>query len=65
MALVPPGSLLIAVPASSLLVLAGLGTLAAWTGGARMAPGAIRVAFWGALAMSVTAGAGALFGTVV
>jgi VIT1/CCC1 family predicted Fe2+/Mn2+ transporter len=64
-ALVPPGSLLIAVPASSLLVLACLGALAAWTGGARMAPGAIRVAFWGALAMSVTAGAGALFGTVV
>jgi hypothetical protein len=30
-----------------------------------MAPGAIRVAFWGALAMGVTAGAGALFGTVV
>ena len=64
-ALVAPASLLIAVPVSSLLVLAGLGALAAWTGGARMAPGAIRVAFWGALAMSVTAGAGALFGTVV
>jgi len=46
-------------------VLAGLGALAAWTGGARMATGAIRVTFWGALAMSVTAGAGALFGAVV
>jgi VIT1/CCC1 family predicted Fe2+/Mn2+ transporter len=64
-ALVPAASLLIAVPASSLLVLACLGALAARTGGARMAPGAIRVAFWGALAMGVTAGAGALFGTVV
>ena len=64
-ALVAPASLLIAVPVSSLLVLACLGALAAWTGGARMAPGAIRVAFWGALAMGVTAGAGALFGTVV
>ena len=64
-ALVPAASLLIAVPASSLLVLACLGALAARTGGARMAPVAIRVAFWGALAMGVTAGAGALFGTVV
>ena len=64
-ALVSPASLLIAVPASSLLVLACLGALAARTGGARMAPGAIRVTFWGALAMGVTAGAGALFGTVV
>ncbi len=64
-ALVPPARLLIAVPASSLMVLASLGALAAWTGGARMAPGAIRVTFWGALAMGVTAGAGALFGGVV
>jgi VIT1/CCC1 family predicted Fe2+/Mn2+ transporter len=64
-ALVPAASLLIAVPASSLLVLACLGALAARTGGARMAPGAIRVTFWGALAMGVTAGAGALFGTMV
>ena len=64
-ALVPAASLLIAVPASALLVLACLGALAARTGGARMAPGAIRVTFWGALAMGVTAGAGALFGTVV
>jgi vacuolar iron transporter family protein len=64
-ALVPAASLLIAVPASSLLVLACLGALAARTGGARMAPGAIRVTFWGALAMGVTAGAGALFGAIV
>ena len=64
-ALVPQTRLLIAVPASSLLVLACLGALAARTGGARMAPGAIRVTFWGALAMGVTAGAGALFGAFV
>ncbi len=32
--------------------------------GAPVAPGALRVAFWGALAMAVTAGAGALFGAV-
>jgi len=65
LALVPAASLLIAVPTSSLLVLACLGALAARTGGARMAPRAIRVTFWGALAMGVTAGAGALFGSVV
>jgi vacuolar iron transporter family protein len=61
----PEASLLYAVPIASLLVLAALGGLAAWTGGARIAPGALRVTFWGALAMGVTAGAGALFGTVV
>ena len=64
-ALVPQSSVLYAVPASSLIALATLGALAARTGGARMAPGALRVTFWGALAMGVTAGAGALFGTVV
>ncbi len=64
-ALVPEASLLYAVPAASLLALAALGALAAWTGGARAAPGALRVTFWGALAMGVTAGTGALFGAVV
>jgi VIT1/CCC1 family predicted Fe2+/Mn2+ transporter len=64
-ALAPEASLLYAVPAASLLVLAALGALAARTGGARMAPGALRVTFWGALAMGVTAGAGALFGAIV
>jgi len=64
-ALAPQASVLYAVPASSLVVLAALGALAARTGGARMAPGALRVTFWGALAMGVTAGAGALFGTIV
>ncbi len=64
-ALAPQASVLYAVPASSLVVLAALGALAARTGGAQMVPGALRVTFWGALAMGVTAGAGALFGTVV
>ncbi len=58
-ALVPPASLLIIVPATSLLVLAGLEALAVRTGGARILPGAIRVTFWGAMAMGVTAGVGA------
>jgi VIT1/CCC1 family predicted Fe2+/Mn2+ transporter len=64
-ALVPPASLLVIVPATSLLVLACLGALAARLGGAPIVPGAIRVTFWGTLAMGVTAGVGALFGTVV
>jgi VIT1/CCC1 family predicted Fe2+/Mn2+ transporter len=41
-----------------------LGGLAARAGGAGVAMGAIRVTFWGALAMVLTAGVGALFGTV-
>jgi VIT1/CCC1 family predicted Fe2+/Mn2+ transporter len=40
-----------------------LGSLAARAGGAGMASGALRVTFWGALAMAVTAGVGTLFGT--
>jgi vacuolar iron transporter family protein len=64
-ALVPPASFLIAVPVASLMVLACLGALAARAGGARIVVGAIRVTFWGALAMGVTAGVGALFGTFV
>jgi len=64
-ALAPPAFLLAAVPAASLLVLAVLGALAAREGGAPIVAGAGRVAFWGALAMGVTAGVGALFGTVV
>jgi VIT1/CCC1 family predicted Fe2+/Mn2+ transporter len=42
--------------------LAILGGLAARVGGAGVAAGALRVAFWGALAMGLTAAAGALFG---
>jgi VIT1/CCC1 family predicted Fe2+/Mn2+ transporter len=53
------------VAGASLLFLALLGSLAAHAGGARVATGAIRVTFWGALAMAATAGVGALFGTAV
>jgi len=60
----PPASLIPVVSGSSLLFLAILGGLAARAGGAGVMPGAIRVTFWGALAMAVTAGVGALFGTV-
>src|ERR1700731_899063 len=64
-ALAPQASLIIFVSGTSLLFLALLGALAARVGGAPVTPGAIRVTFWGALAMGVTAGVGALFGTVV
>ena len=61
-----PASLLsVTVAVSSLVFLAGLGALAARTGGAPVIAGAWRVTFWGALAMALTAGVGALFGTVV
>jgi len=58
-------SLIPVVAGSSLLFLAILGGLAAFTGGASAIRGAVRVTFWGALAMALTAGVGALFGTVV
>ena len=50
---------------SSLLFLAILGGVAARVGGAPALAGAMRVMFWGALAMGLTAGVGALFGTAV
>ena len=49
---------------TALVFLALLGALAAHTGGAGVMMGALRVTFWGALAMGVTAAVGALFGTV-
>jgi VIT1/CCC1 family predicted Fe2+/Mn2+ transporter len=53
------------VAGTSLVFLALLGGVAALAGGANAAAGAVRVTFWGALAMALTAGVGALFGTVV
>jgi VIT1/CCC1 family predicted Fe2+/Mn2+ transporter len=53
------------VSGSSLLFLGLLGGLAAQAGGAPIAAGAVRVAFWGALAMALTAGIGSLIGAVV
>ncbi|MEQ1686342.1 MAG: VIT family protein [Burkholderiaceae bacterium] len=50
---------------TSLVFLAGLGAASARAGGAGVWTGTWRVAFWGAIAMAVTAGAGWLFGTVV
>lgn len=53
------------VAGTSLAFLATLGGVAAHVGGAEVKVGAFRVLFWGALAMALTAGVGALFGTVV
>ena len=51
--------------ATALVTLVILGGTAAYAGGASVATGAVRVAFWGALAMGITAGVGRLFGAVV
>lgn len=62
---VMPGSLLIIfVAVFSLVFLALLGGIAARAGGAPITIGAIRVTFWGALAMALTAGVGRMFGVV-
>ena len=61
----PATKLVPAVAATSLFSLALLGGLAAYTGGAPILKGIFRVTFWGALAMAITAGIGAWFGTAV
>jgi vacuolar iron transporter family protein len=60
--LVPVSALMWVVSGSALLFLALLGGLAAQTVGASMGTAAARMAFWGALAMALTAAVGALFG---
>lgn len=66
MVIVTPARLLVeGVALASLLFLALLGAVGARTGGADMLRATIRVTFWGALAMAVTAGIGAAFGTAV
>jgi VIT1/CCC1 family predicted Fe2+/Mn2+ transporter len=65
-ALVAPASLLaVLLTTTSLAGLAVLGWLAARAGGARTMRAALRVTFWGALAMALTYAAGALFGAMV
>jgi VIT1/CCC1 family predicted Fe2+/Mn2+ transporter len=63
-AMAPVAGLIPLVSGTSLVFLALLGGLAAYAGGAGVTMGAIRVTFWGALAMALTAGVGSLFGTV-
>lgn len=64
-ALAPAQQTTLFVALSTLVALSVLGGLGASAGGAGIAKGAVRVTFWGALAMAATAGIGALFGTVV
>lgn len=64
-ALAPEQGLIPWVSGTSLVFLAVLGAMAARAGGAGILAGAWRVTFWGALAMAITAGVGALFGAVV
>ena len=63
--LTPRASVELAIVATALLFLTGLGALSARAGGAPAAKAAARVAFWGALAMGLTFAVGRLFGTVV
>ncbi len=63
--LAEPEQLALLVSAASLGLLALLGAVAAYTGGASLGKGMWRVTFWGAMAMAITAGVGRLFGTVV
>ena len=63
--LAPTEWLVVAVSAASLVFLALLGAIGARAGGADVWRATVRVTFWGALAMSLTAGIGRLFGTVV
>ncbi len=63
--LAPQGAAAKLVPVAALVFLVALGALGAWAGGAPVVKPALRVGFWGALAMAVTAGIGALIGKVV
>lgn len=64
-ALVPARLVIASVAAGSLLCLAALGAVAASAGGAGRVRGALRVTFWSALALALTAGVGRVFGTSV
>jgi vacuolar iron transporter family protein len=57
--------LIVWVSVMSLAFLALLGVVAARAGGAKVGASAVRVTFWGALAMAITAGVGWLFGAAV
>jgi VIT1/CCC1 family predicted Fe2+/Mn2+ transporter len=63
--LAPAGRSAVAIAGTTLLALLGLGALAAHAGGSPRLRGALRVAFWGALAMGMTALVGKLFHTAV
>jgi VIT1/CCC1 family predicted Fe2+/Mn2+ transporter len=61
----PPHLLTVLLAGTSLVFLIGLGILSAFAGGAPLMRAALRVGFWGTLAMGITTGIGHLFGTIV
>lgn len=61
----PPHLLTVILAASSLFFLVALGVLAALAGGAPLMRAAMRVGFWGALAMAITSLIGRIFGTII
>lgn len=63
--LMPRSLLVVGVSITSLIFLALLGGVGARAGGANVVRATVRVTFWGALAMALTAGIGSIFGTVV
>ncbi|WP_296201131.1 VIT family protein [uncultured Hyphomicrobium sp.] len=66
MVVISPAHLLVPLVSGASLVFLGLlGAIGAKAGGADVLRATLRVTFWGALAMALTAGIGALFGTVV
>lgn len=64
-AIIPVKTILWIVPPATILTLGILGALAAKTGGASPLRGALRVCFWGTIAMGLTAAVGKLFGVSV
>ena len=63
--LVPAAQMSLVIFAVTLLLLLALGAAAAQLGGARRLPAALRVAFWGALAMAITGLAGHYAGAAI
>jgi VIT1/CCC1 family predicted Fe2+/Mn2+ transporter len=63
--LAPTGTIIPVVTVASLFFLAALGAIGARAGGANMGLAALRVVFWGAFAMALTAGIGKLVGTAL
>jgi VIT1/CCC1 family predicted Fe2+/Mn2+ transporter len=64
-AVAPTPRIIVLVASTSLVFLALLGGVAARAGGANMARGAVRVTFWGAFALALTALIGRVFGATV
>jgi VIT1/CCC1 family predicted Fe2+/Mn2+ transporter len=64
-ALSPPQVVIAGLSVTAIVFLALSGGVAAQAGGAKLWPSVLRVTFWGALAMAVTAGVGAWFGAAV